>query len=769
MPKSSLTIKLAFISLCILSLLAACSGERTKKHILFIQSYEANFSVYKKIKNIFAADLEQKKIDADIFVYHLNPEQNPVKNRRLNVYNKLEELSSRNIDLIIINDDEALDAFLTCKHPAISTLPVVFMGVNYPNLSQIQKYPNITGFFDKPDYKTNFRLIEQLIGKCIVVRMLDNTEIDQSIKKDMDEQLKDICNINDLFSPDRVRLSGKNGISLSDIPKIYPNSMYISTINARSARSFIKGTGENYYNKAYLATQRNQATAILERSCAFPGFTAINELVGNDDGIVGGYLTPLEEQVRQTVNRVADILNGCSPADFPQITETNKNYVFNYKALEKWDIPLQKLPEGAILIQMPFYVRHKYMITVIFILISVIVFLIITYQRIQYKRETAFKKEAQKRLKQEKEFLSFALESGNIFTFKYRNGIFEFDKEFYHALGIPARPITAEEFKEAIHPDEQEDFTKNRYMLDHGFTSRQITRRRYDFNKQGYLWWEFRYAQNVTPENDYMNSPSIEVSGLCLNIQQSKDNELKLIEAKKKAEESDKMKSVFLANMSHEIRTPLNAIVGFSQILASDMPLQAQEKEEFLDLISKNSDLLLKLINDILDLSRIEAGRITFTFENQNLTQLIEDVFHTHELLMPEGVSLRKKTPDIPATIYTDRFRLTQVLTNLINNATKFTHKGYIQVGYDYSSDLKSILIEVSDTGIGIPKDKLQLVFARFQKLNEFAQGTGLGLSISQSIIRTLNGSIQIESEEGKGSKFTIILPYTPLPDTNPQ
>jgi hypothetical protein len=212
--------------------------------------------------------------------------------------------------------------------------------------------------------------------------------------------------------------------------------------------------------------------------------------------------------------------------------------------------------------------------------------------------------------------------------------------------------------------------------------------------------------------------------------------------------------------MSHEIRTPLNAIVGFSQLLGSNTDLENEEKTEFSELINKNSVLLLKLINDILDLSRIESGRISFTYEDCNLNQLINDIFNTHKVLMPQNVELRKQVPDNPAIIHTDRLRLTQVITNFINNATKFTSEGYIELKYQYSDDNRSIHISVTDTGKGIPADKIQQVFERFQKLDEFAQGTGLGLAISQSIIKTFNGSIHLESEVGKGSKFTIVLPY---------
>ena len=254
----------------------------------------------------------------------------------------------------------------------------------------------------------------------------------------------------------------------------------------------------------------------------------------------------------------------------------------------------------------------------------------------------------------------------------------------------------------------------------------------------------------------------IELISVNYDITELKETEAKLIDAKEKAETADRLKSAFLANMSHEIRTPLNAIVGFSQLLNSDMPLEPEEKAEFIDLITKNSDLLLKLINDILDLSRIESGSMSFSYENLDLSKLMGDIFHTHQLMMPEGVELKIRVPHEPLIIRSDHFRLTQVCTNFINNAVKFTAKGYIEIGYELSADGKSILISVKDTGKGIPDDKKEKVFERFQKLDEFAQGTGLGLAICQSIVHTFHGSISLESEVGVGSKFTISLPYTP-------
>lgn len=748
---------LILVLFCILN--GSCNQTTPHKHVLIIQSYETGLPAYKKMKNIFAEQLRKRDIHAEVHTLYLDCTKKTEKKQKLTIYEELNTLSSWTPDVILTCDDPALNALLTCDHPSVKTTPIVFTGANYPNEPFIQKLPNITGFHDKPDYKTNVELIEQLIGKCIVVRVTDDIYADKIILADMDEQIKDICKANNIFSPDRIRLSGKRGTSIPKEKKIIPDAMYISTINGKSTRSLIKGLGENYYNKAYLAIKRDYLTLSLGRFSSFPGFSVLNEMVGYNYGVVGGYVTTQQEQTILAANRIADILDGTPVSNFPQITEADKKYIFDYKILDQWGISLNKLPVDSEIVNIPFYIRYQFYIICIAVLLGIILIIIIIYQRMLYKREATHKKEVQENLKHEKEFLSFALESGNIFTFRYKNGTFYFDKEFYHYLDMPEKPISAISFSNAIHENEQSDFELNRYKLDHGFPSRQITRRRYDFNGKGHQWWEFRYAQNTNINTDGTDN-SVEVNGLCLNIQQIKETEINLTKALKKAEESDKMKSAFLANMSHEIRTPLNAIVGFSQLLSSDMELEQDEKNEFIGLINTNNDLLLKLISDILDLSRIESGQISFTYADCDLNQLVEDIFNTHRVLMPQGVELIKEVPEIPAIIYTDRFRLTQVVTNFINNATKFTTHGYIKVKYEY--DTEHILLSVEDTGKGIPKDKIKQVFERFQKLDEFAKGTGLGLAISLSIIKTFKGTILLDSEEGKGSKFTISLPYTP-------
>lgn len=227
-----------------------------------------------------------------------------------------------------------------------------------------------------------------------------------------------------------------------------------------------------------------------------------------------------------------------------------------------------------------------------------------------------------------------------------------------------------------------------------------------------------------------------------------------LIEAKRKAEEADRMKTLFLANMSHEIRTPLNAIVGFSEIVS--LTEDENEKKEYLEIIQKNSGLLLQLINDILDLSRIESGRSEMHFGPVSLSALLTEVAKVHRLKIPHAIQLEVILPKKDITINTDRNRLTQVLSNFMSNAIKNTSEGRIVLGCIV--EMEWLKMYVADTGCGIPKEKLPLIFNRFEKLNDFVQGTGLGLPICKGIVERLGGQIEVQSKVGAGSTFSVCL-----------
>ena len=257
---------------------------------------------------------------------------------------------------------------------------------------------------------------------------------------------------------------------------------------------------------------------------------------------------------------------------------------------------------------------------------------------------------------------------------------------------------------------------------------------------------------------DYRPQDGI-IEMLCINydITPLKETEQKLIIARDKAEELDRLKSAFLANMSHEIRTPLNAIVGFSSLLAETD--SRSERQEYIKIVQENNELLLQLISDILDLSKIEAGTFNFVYTNVDVNETCAEIIKSMSMKVSKGVELIFEEPLLECYLYTDKNRFTQVISNFINNALKFTQQGSITLGYEQVSHQK-IKFYVRDTGMGIPEEKQKSIFERFVKLNTFVQGTGLGLSICKSIVSQMGGEIGVDSTEGIGSCFWFTHPY---------
>lgn len=340
-----------------------------------------------------------------------------------------------------------------------------------------------------------------------------------------------------------------------------------------------------------------------------------------------------------------------------------------------------------------------------------------------------------------------------------KTGLFSCDYNTYHFEdAVPDAEghylLSIEDYFSRIHPDYRARAIDQFTDLVEGRTSRF-----HDvypilwFNSREYEWVEvlssiFRYDADGSPQL---------LIGSARVVTAQKRMEESLRKAKEQAERSNMLKSAFLANMSHEIRTPLNAIVGFSELLAQAE--DEQEKLEYLGIIQNSNNLLLQLIGDILDLSKIEAGTLEFSFADHDLEALMLEVEQTSRMKVDNPDIEVACTNRLPGcTIHTDRGRLLQVLHNFINNAAKFTRKGHIHFGYRKYTDGRWYFY-VEDTGCGIPKDKVGKVFERFVKLDAKAQGTGLGLAISQSIIERLGGEIGVYSTEGQGSTFWFLLP----------
>ena len=318
------------------------------------------------------------------------------------------------------------------------------------------------------------------------------------------------------------------------------------------------------------------------------------------------------------------------------------------------------------------------------------------------------------------------------------------------------KTITPEDYLNATHPD---DVVFVRKYMEHMF--RGIDK---DFNvkyRSKTKWddeWQTLLVTGIQVERDKEGHVT-RYTGITINNTKWEKMIQQLKELKEKAELSDRLKSAFLANMSHEIRTPLNAIVGFSELMVTcDVP---EEKKEYINIIQSNNELLLRLINDILDLSKIESGIIERRKENFNLAKVCNELFVTIQAKMTNpNVELRLDGPNSECWVLLDRNRLKQVWMNFLTNAVKCTKSGYIKMGYGIERE--GLRIYVEDTGIGIPDDLHDKVFTRFEKLNEFSQGTGLGLTISRAIVEAAGGEVGFTSKLGVGSTFWAWLPLRP-------
>ncbi|MEG0454924.1 MAG: ATP-binding protein, partial [Bacteroides sp.] len=356
----------------------------------------------------------------------------------------------------------------------------------------------------------------------------------------------------------------------------------------------------------------------------------------------------------------------------------------------------------------------------------------------------------------QRRFFNLAIEESSVYPWQYNvhTGVFTFSQNFLKEIGFSEehKMLSHQDMMELLHPDDlhavRELFDK--IIAGDSLNTRISFRQR---NVQGeYEWWEYRVSVLNGPTQDM----PYDVLGVCQNIQRYKSTEQALTAARDKALQADKLKTAFLANMSHEIRTPLNAIVGFSDLLTDMKNFTEEEVGQFIVTINKNCTLLLTLINDILDLSRIESGSMDFRFAPHNLLLLLKNVYDSQCLNMPEGVELLLDVPtDEKKYITTDAVRLQQVINNLINNAAKFTTSGSITFGYKIDAP-GTVTLFVEDTGKGISDEAIRHIFERFYKADSFTQGAGLGLSICQTIVERLHGTIGVTSEVNVGTRFSV-------------
>lgn len=749
------TVYILTLSLCLVW--CACPAHAETRHIALIHSFEPGYPPATKALELLQKEFRRLGLDCDVREYYLDCDRYMEEVENFRMAGFVDDLSAWGAELIAVLDDQAAYALMACGHPLAHEIPVVFSGVNYPNISLLLQYPNITGYADTPDYLRTIRMIESIMGKARICLMNGQTFLDRKIWHALNEQCEGqgpdiVTSAQGFYFAGSSYHCVREGETISPILKRQNIDMLLDTtkiVRMTSDSIAIRhlmwlGRGDN---TLLLYTKRDYTTKRVGMLFDNPTFQTINEGFGFADYLLGGYFTPLESQIRYMATGIKERLEGRMPRQ--QVTECAKQYVLNWHVLQKYGIPLESIPVEYTVMYIPFSERYRYHILVGSILGAVFVLTVIVLLSFSLLHERRRKREALRNLLYEHETLCLAIEGNSTYAWRLEGDSVSCDSQFCELIHHRSGRLLLNEITPYIHPGDLPVFRKNiasRHERTHH-------KGQYRCNFTGeFQWWEFSYNTIHTPGH----APII--AGLLQNIQELKDHEQELIESRELAEQAE-LKQSFLNNMSHEIRTPLNAIVGFSDMLANEPEFSDEERQEFVDIINTNTKLLLKLVGDVLELSRIESGNLSFIFQRESVRQLLDDVYQTHSLLIQPPLQFLKDFPPEDVQVNVDPMRLTQVLTNFLNNANKFTKGGSIRLGYCCPSGMSEVHLYVEDTGIGIPHSEQKMIFERFYKRSEFSQGVGLGLSICVLIVEKMGGRIELRSEEGRGSRFTVVLP----------
>ncbi len=860
--------------------LYACNSVQDKKphNVLVIHSFNKNDSWVEDLNKGIKEAFDDKNLDTQINEYYLSSELRTEEAKQNEINKLLDSYRSKPLDLIIVADDDCFSSFFATEHPLTHSKPVIFAGIDYVISELIEKHNhgNITGITNEPNFRQTYRLAVQLFGKINSIQIIaEDSYAGRAAINDAKTHLITIPNT--VIKEDSLHQDGWEPLELESNDSIY---IFIKNINKINGRQLMESMTYQPHSFCIMAKWSDFYSDLPHMGTA-PFLMVNNE--GFGDGRIGGYMVENYEAGYEAGIMAAKILTGTPVASIP-VKAIELKPIFNWQQLQRWNIPIDKLPANSIILNMPMAIRYSNLI--IYVLVFSGLFIVFVTVSLIYilNKEKKDKKLAQNLLLNKREELevtmksiresvisidnnkqifamnqaaldclglkkdiheyigadifsvlnitlrgrdnyladiftsldkfyhSYQLDKGativtsenqslliegtvsslltmdnytgwiisfkditdefikkelhtlamgdaHVYAWRYngKKDVFVFEEVFFRETGVydnGKHTIHSDVFEGMIHPEDYGNWNKQiKHILDRKSDKLTIQIRIYINNK--YEWWTF----NVT----YINNPALSTSftlfGLCMSIQTFKETEENLRIAKDKAEESDKLKSIFLSNMSHEIRTPLNAIVGFSNLLTSDDNFSAEEKSIFVTTINEKCEILLTLINDILDLSRIESG-LPFNPEVCNLTLIIEETLASEKTILSPYVALKKNLPKEPVFINADSLRLRQLIRNLINNSFKFTHDGFIEVGCILSKN-KNLIFYVEDSGLGISLKEQKKIFERFYKTDNFSQGGGLGLSICKVIVERMGGEISVQSVHGEGSKFTVVLPYS--------
>ena len=437
----------------------------------------------------------------------------------------------------------------------------------------------------------------------------------------------------------------------------------------------------------------------------------------------------------------------------PKIRDMEKEYVLDWTYFSSYtDFDVKNVPEDVRIINYSFYDRYRkelYFLTGLFIL----TFILVLISLLRMRRRSRVERKNMEMLEETHRRLMLSTDGGRISLWDIQGENIEFDENYTRLVGMEQRTFVRTDFLKYAYPDDV-PLLNSLYETLHQSTDMQVRRVRFSFSEEDYRWYELRCRSLKDAKGRIM------LAGIMQDIQIQVEHEEQLIQAKQMAENAE-LKQSFLNNMSQEIRTPLNAIVGFTNLLVGEGgdEIEPDEKKAMLEIINHNNELLLKLVNDVVEISRLDSGNMDLEIKEWNMTTVVKEIYMAYQALIKPSLQFHLALDEnlsLPVNI--DRMRFIQVISNFLGNADKFTRSGSITLGCKVDKKDRKVSVYVQDTGKGIDEKELMMIFDRFYKTDEFEQGSGLGLSICKVIIEKLCGRIEVRSEVGKGSRFTVVL-----------